>query len=195
MRTCHPTALLTNPLADQRSRELWRQPAPPASHPLHGWLTDSSSLTARLQARCGTLSVTLLRQGLARAHADEALLLGVRPGRLVRLREVLLRADDVPVVYARSVVALRSLRGAWNLFSAIGGRPLGAALFADPLIDRGPLAARRLDARDARHRRACQLTGTATSERLWARRSAFVRKGEPLVVCEVFLPAIGSLQR
>ncbi|GAA5171254.1 chorismate lyase [Viridibacterium curvum] len=170
-------------------------PPPPAVHPLHRWLTDRASLTARLQRRCGQLTVKVLSQQLTPVHRDESLLLGTRPGQRVVLREVLLLADGNPVVYARSLLARHSLRRAWGVFAGIGNRPLGAALFADPQVWRGPLTLRRLDGRDSRYARACAAAGISRREPLWARRSAFVRHGEPLVVCEVFLPAIRELRR
>ncbi|HSD36428.1 MAG TPA: chorismate lyase [Rhodocyclaceae bacterium] len=174
-----------------------------ANHPLHGWLTESASLTARITARCGSLRVALLSQRLGRPHRDEATLLGLRTGEQACLREVLLLADERPVVYARSLLRRESLRGAWVMFGGIGTRPLGAALFADPLIRRGPLSVRRFDQRDARHghvrRQLGQhdplYAGVEIGEALWARRSCFVRRGQPLIVCEVFLPAILELRK
>ena len=92
-------------------------------------------------------------------------------------------------MYARSLVCRDSLRGAWAMFAGIGARPLGVALFADPLIQRGALHAHRLDARDTRYRRV-QVAVQGVAPELWARRSCFVRHERPLIVCEVFLPAI-----
>ncbi|MEC5387442.1 chorismate lyase [Uliginosibacterium sp. H3] len=173
----------------------WRAAPVAANHPLHGWLTDSASLTARIAARCDALRVVLLSQGDARPHCDEAALLGLRSGEQACLREVLLLADERPVVYARSLLRHDSLRGAWLMFGGIGLRPLGTALFADPLIRRGPLSARRLDRRDTRHALVRQHAGLVSDEALWARRSCFVRHEQPLVVCEVFLPAILALRK
>jgi chorismate lyase len=172
-----------------------------ANHPLHGWLTDSASLTARIAARCGSLRVALLTQRPGRPHRDEATLLGLRAGEQACVREVLLLADERPVVYARSLLRRESLRSAWVMFGGIGVRPLGAALFADPLIRRGPLRVRRIDQRDARHGRVQrhlrrhdpQHAEGEIGKALWARRSCFVRRGQPLIVCEVFLPAILEL--
>jgi chorismate lyase len=174
-----------------------------ANHRLHGWLTDSASLTARIAARCDTLRVALLSQRLGCPHRDEATLLGLRSGEQACVREVLLLADERPVVYARSLLRRESLRGAWAMFGGIGVRPLGAALFADPLIRRGPLRVRRIDQRDARY---CQVrrhlrqydqqhADGETGKALWARRSCFTRRGQPLIVCEVFLPAILELRK
>ncbi|HEX5125882.1 MAG TPA: chorismate lyase [Rhodocyclaceae bacterium] len=178
-----------------------------ANHPLRRWLTDRASLTARIAARCERVTVQLLSQKLAVPHRDEAQLAGLRHGELAWLREVVLHADGRPVVYARSVLARRSLRGAWTMFAGMGTRPLGAALFADPCIARGSLTARRLDARDRRYHRAVTasgvLPGSPQSLRkssrhtkvLWARRSCFRRKGRSLIVCEIFLDGILSLDR
>lgn len=172
-----------------------RPARPETPHVLRPWLTDPDSLTARIRARCGAFGVVVVRQAPGRAMRDEAVLLGLRMHERVWLREVLLLADGVPVVFARSVVSRRHVRGAWHMFHGMGARPLGAALFADPRIARQPLAAACLDARDARYHRAIEVTGLQPAPRcLWARRSVFRLRGRPLLVTEVFLPAILRLR-
>ncbi len=172
--------------------EIWqtRLPPPLRDDPLRPWLAEAGSLTARIQERCQHFSVTVIRQALTRPHADEARLLGIRRGALAWVREVVLHADGRAVVFAHSVLPRAGVRGAWRLFNAVGGRPLGAALFADPRIRRGTLAYRRLDARHPLHRAAA-----GGGAELWARRSLFHRRGKPLLVTEVFLPGIGQLRR
>lgn len=172
----------------------WLPARLPASHPLHPWLTDAHSLTARIAARCARLSVRVLFQGRGRPARDEASLLGLRRGELALLREVLLVADGMPVVYARSLLAPAALRRGWQLFAGVGSRPLGAVLFADPRVARGRLAARRLDARDRRYHRAAAVAGQPVPAALWGRRSRFLRWGHALLVCEIFLPAISDLE-
>lgn len=159
---------------------------------LHPWLADAGSLTARIVARCRNFRVRVLRETLAPPFADERTLIGLPAGRLAWTREVLLFADDVPVVFAHSVLAPRDLTGAWHMARAIGSRPLGAALFAEPGIRRGPLDAARLTPAHPLHRHAC----AATSEMLpvlWGRRSLFHRENRPLLVTEIFLPGIARL--
>ncbi|MFT4172201.1 MAG: chorismate lyase [Rhodocyclaceae bacterium] len=171
----------------------WRTPPPPLPDPHYPWLTDAGSLTARIAARSARVSVRVLSQKRARPHRDEAAALGLRAGELAWLREVLLIADGRAVVYARSVLPARTRRGNWRLFGTIGTRPLGHALFADPHVARGSLSARSLDARDRRYHRALSMAGSPQPRALWARRSRFVRHGEPLLVCEVFLASIFDL--
>lgn len=180
----------------------WRARPPRASVPpqLIPWLTDEGSLTARIRARCDRFAVRVLRQAPGIPHADEASLFGLRPGCMVWVREVLLVADGVPVVYARSILPRGHVRGAWHLFHGIGARPLGAALFADPGISREPLSCARLDRRDKRYHRALAGAGASAGQAappaaLWARRSMFRLRERALLVSEIFLPTIARLAR
>lgn len=166
------------------------QSGAPAS--LHGWLTDPGSLTARILARCQDFRVRVLGERRAPPFLDERGQIGLPPGRAAWVREVLLYADGVPVVFAHSLLAPADLTGAWHMARAIGSRPLGAALFADPGIRREPLHVARLDARHPLHRHAAAALGT-TLPALWGRRSRFTRQGRPLLVTEVFLPEIARL--
>lgn len=174
----------------------WRSHLLPARLPrgMDGWLRDPGSLTARIRARCDRFAVRVLHQRLGRVLADEAPLLGLAPGDWAWVREVLLLADGVPVVYARSVMPRATVRAGSRLFATIGSRPLGAALFANPRVERGRLACARLDARDARHRAAAAaLASQSLPHELWGRRSVFRLRGRRLLVSEIFLPAILDL--
>ena len=194
--------LIAFPLHTGPRHETWLAHPPRAGIPeaLRPWLRDPGSLTARIRTRCGRFAVQVVCQQLARVHRDEALLLGLRPGERAWLREVLLLADGRPVVFARSLLPRRNVRGTWNLFHGMGSRPLGQALFSDPEISRLPLACRRLDRRDARYHRAqAALTRFAPAQSLprtlWARRSVFLLRGSALMVSEAFLPEILELPR
>jgi chorismate--pyruvate lyase len=159
---------------------------------LHPWLADPASLTARIVARCKNFQVRVLRETLAPPFLDEHALIALPLHRHAWMREVLLIADGVPVVFAHSILAPRDLTGAWHMARAIGSRPLGAALFADPGISRGPLHVARLSAAHPLHRHAAAALGEALPT-LWGRRSRFCRQGRPLLVTEVFLPGIKEL--
>lgn len=159
---------------------------------LHPWLSDPGSLTARIVARCNSFQVRVLGEQCARPFNDERQLIGLPAGRNAWVREVLLVADGIPVVFAHSILAPRDLRGAWHMARAIGSRPLGAALFAEPGIQRGPLTVARLTAAHPLRQHAAAAVGTPLPT-LWGRRSRFCRLGRPLLVTEVFLPGITRL--
>jgi len=156
---------------------------------LRGWLSDHGSLTRRLKSHCASFRVLPLAAGLARANADEYALLGLTPGMRVYVREVLLLCNEVPVVFAHSVLPPAGLRGGWNGIARLGSRSLGEALFSDHRIERQPLAYRQVRHNHPLHRAATRQLKVADSS-LWARRSVFCLNHHPLLVTEVFLPAI-----
>ena len=161
------------------------------------WLVDCGSLTARLQARCSRFEVSVAAELLQVPTEDERRLVGLRRARLAWVREVLLSGDGVPLVFAHSILAPNDLDGVWRMARCIGGRPLGAALFADPAIKRGDMHSARLDPHHPLYRRAVAVAGALAPPPtvLWARRSLFRRKGRPLLVSELFLPGMAHLPR
>ena len=170
----------------------WRTRPAGADTQLRRWLLDRGSLTRRIQLHCAAFGLKVLSQRRAPVRHDEYAVLGAPAGARCVVREVSLNCGGTPVVFAHSAVAPHTLKGAWRMLSALGARPLGAALFADPRVKRYPLRFRQLGCADALYRRACELVEEAPRI-LWARRSLFVLRGSPLLVTEVFLPAILAL--
>ncbi len=165
--------------------------APVAAGALRRWLTDPGSLTARLERHAGTIKVKVLFQGLRRVNRDEAFLFAA-PARRVMVREVLLLRGTTPLVFAHKVFAAGGLRGAWRGVAGLGNRPLGAALFADPRIARFPLRQKKLSRAHPLYRSAAAQLKKSPPP-LWARRSIFAAGKSPILVSEVFLPAINDL--
>jgi len=159
---------------------------------LRHWLSDNGSLTRRLKSCCAVFRVVPLSTGLKRPNVDEAALLGLAPDARAYVREVLLLCNEVPVVFAHSVLPYPSLRGAWNGISRLGNRPLGEALFSDHRIRRQPLSFRNLHPGHPLFHTLAQ-RHTLSVDKLWARRSLFCLNSHPLLVTEVFLPAIVAL--
>lgn len=160
--------------------------------PLRHWLSDRGSLTQRLKSRCASFRVVPLATGLARPNPDEYALLGLAPGTRAYVREVMLLCNEVPVVFAHSVLPHTSMRGGWNGITRLGNRSLGEALFSDHRIARQPLAYSQLG-QDHPLMRSISGQHILDVSRLWARRSVFCLNAHPLLVTEVFLPAIDAL--
>ena len=119
--------------------KFWNGAALGCAPDLAPWLRDRGSLTQRIQQRCTRFAVDKVRTGLARIALDESALLGIAPQQLAYSREVFLYADDQPVVFAHSALAPEHLRSAWSAVRTLGNKPLGALLFAHPLVERKPL--------------------------------------------------------
>ena len=158
------------------------------------WLHDRGSLTRRIQQRCEKFHVQNIFNGLAMSSQDEVAVLNIPRQQKIYIREVFLYADNLPVIFAHSVVAAHHLRGAWHTLQRLGSKPLGALLFSHPLVQRAPLHFRVLKAGHPLYRHAA---GTLDNlpPRLWARRSVFTLHGAPLLVTEVFLPGILKLEQ
>ena len=149
------------------------------------WLFDSGSLTARLVKHCsGKFSVKVISIKRATPTPDEISVLGMRPRSHALIREVLLCCDDKPVVYARTIIPVSSLRGALRGLALLGNRPLGAVLFSDKSMVRQPMEITSLQP----GHRCYAWTGCESLKTIWGRRSVFTLKGRELLVSEFFLP-------
>jgi len=166
--------------------DAWRSAPPAHPHALRAWLTDRGSLTSRIVAHFSRFNLVRLEQRLQRPTRDERRELGLRDHELAVVREVILRDQETPLIFAHSVAVKDDLRGAWRGLSRLGQRPLAEMLFNDPTVTRLPMEYKKIDARHALYRRAKQVV-SIDAHTLWARRSVFWKRGRPLLVTEVFL--------
>jgi len=158
--------------------------------PVLRWLLDPASLTRRIQSAChGCFRVQVLFQGWAQPQHNEARVLGMRQGSTGFVREVHLLCDDRPWVFARTVIPRGTLTGPRRCLTRLKSRPLGAVLFADPSMQRGPVEIARLTPCDKLYPSALQHLAQRP-ELIWGRRSLFTLGGKPLLVNEIFLPGI-----
>ncbi|CAK0750640.1 putative chorismate pyruvate-lyase [Gammaproteobacteria bacterium] len=154
------------------------------------WLMDEGSLTRRVTRACaGRVRVQVLDQSWGRASSDEAVALGMNRHGRVWLREVQLLCDDQPWIYAHTVIPITTLTGPARRLLRLGNRPLGAVLFADPKTIRGKVEIVRLQPHHRLYQRATHFTAVMP-DILWGRRSLFWVGNRPLLVIEVFLPAL-----
>jgi chorismate--pyruvate lyase len=170
----------------------WRPVALGAPRALQRWLTDRGSLTERLRTRATAVTVQVQHQGVRPGYFDELANVGLPRGRRALVRDVWLLCDGVPVIFAHSITSLEGRRHGWRRLDRLGNRSLGSALFANPRIRRQQLTMRRLRPPHPLHRAVSKRLALGQHP-LWARRSVFVLRRQPLLVTEVFLPAWASL--
>jgi chorismate--pyruvate lyase len=157
---------------------------------MQDWLTDEMSLTQKLTQRSRRFRVQRLAQERALPLHDEYVQLALPRRIAVQQREVFLRCDDEPVVYAHTIVPLSATASDWPFFSTLGERSLGTTLFGDPRVQRGRLQYARLPERHPLVRRAAVALKEELRGPLFARRCLYKRHAGLLLVTEVFLPAI-----
>lgn len=171
-----PVALSQNSF-DTRWYTLKRPAATDAPRIWRRWLLDRGSLTQHLvQASQGHFRVEVVRQLWGRPSRSEARALNIDPRQKVLIREVRLLGHEQPWVFARTIIPASTLTGKQRKLNGLGCRSLGTVLFRDPTMKRGPLQVGRLTLN--------------SGEMAWARRSLFYLANKPLLVTEVFLPAL-----
>lgn len=166
------------------------------SEEYRSWLIDRGSLTQRLQSRSKRFNVRTLKLSRAKPQIDEAKILKIPQQQSALLREVLLLDQDLPLVFAHSVLPDKSMRGTWLGLRRLGNKPLGAALFSNPQVTRRSLEYKKINGQHALYRQATQYL-EQPPRALWARRSVFELNSafnrHVIMVTEVFLPHILKL--
>ena len=156
------------------------------------WLGDTGSLTQKLEKAIGQkLVVQVLRDHRQSLHRDEQHYFQNRVKRC-RIREVLLCINETPLVIARSIIPTYSSSGSNHAILRLGTRPLGAVLFSKTRMHSKARPQRdiaRLD-KNSMLWKGFQKDGITSSSPLWARRTLYRLKGHPILVNEIFLPAL-----
>ena len=165
----------------------WRSPTlDPLADNLKDWLLDRESLTKRLVATCEHFRVQVLGQQVTRCQLHEANE-DIAVGEPVIAREVLLFCDELPHVFARSLLPLTSLTGQQAALAKLGNESLGQVIFNHAGLKRKCIEIASFDAQQnfSALLREFQLNA---EQPLWGRRSVFMIDQKPLMVAEVFLP-------
>jgi chorismate--pyruvate lyase len=157
---------------------LW-QPAkqwigPPEAQAWAPWLREPGSLTQRLREHRPPVQVQPVFEGLQTPHPAEQALLHIPAAPATPsawVREVQLLGAGQPRLWARTVIPHWSAHNPWAQVQTLGQQPLGELLFVWPDIVRGPLH-------------------VAHTPMGWARYCVYHRHQAPLLLAEVFLPAL-----
>ncbi len=181
--------------------------APQVPGTLVSWLTEPGLLTARVRALCGDdLGFRLL------GPLREAPLPASLQARLdvtdhgCLLREIEFCCGTRRVIFAQTILPATTVAG-FPWLRALGDAPLGEALReAGQPLDRDPFEYRELRHDHPLAVAARQSTAIAESARdttdaaraagaeLWARRAVYRLAGHPILVQEVFLPALLQIE-
>jgi chorismate--pyruvate lyase len=156
------------------------------------WLSDTGSLTQKIERAIGQkLEVIVLRDCRQDLNSDESRCFHFKIKRC-RVREVLLCANNIPLVMAHSIIPSTSSCGSNHEILRLGKKPLGAVLFAKTRMHSKKKPLReiaRLDKQSILWRK-CSRHYPELPSAAWARRTLYQLKGRPLLVSEVFLPAL-----
>lgn len=163
--------------------------APPE---LLSWLAESGLLTARVRALCGDRMRFRMLGPLrdARLPTELQSRLRVRDERCL-LRDIEFRCNAERIVYAQTVMPDSTLRR-YPWLRELRDSPIGETLLrAGEPLERDPLEYAQLPPQDDLARAASSKDSLESGQgALWARRAVYRLGGEPILVQEVFLPAL-----
>jgi chorismate--pyruvate lyase len=154
---------------------------------LEPWLAEPGLLTARVRAACGAAArLRMLRLEPAPLDPHVARRLGVEDATCL-LREIEFTCGTRRWIFAQTVLPQSSVqRHPW--LRELGDRALGESLSAVEDVRREPLEYRELP---GSHPLAQAAGADAAGSALWARRAVYRLGDWPILVQEVFLPALG----
>ena len=143
------------------------------------WLTEEGSLTERLKEEFGNVKVDVMYEGHISEKESEY------------MREVIIQSDDLPMIYAKTLLKKNDIEDAWNCIKSLGQQSLANILFKDPKIFRRSLSYRICKSNDALYLHLKSLN-LIHDEVIWLRQSKWEREGKILLLVEVFLSNLFS---
>jgi chorismate--pyruvate lyase len=155
-----------------------------APRDLHPWLAEPGLLTSRVRRACaGETRFSLLRVERSTLDRDHARRMGVADAGCV-LREIEFACGDTRWIFAQSVFPDSTVdRHPW--LAELGNVALGESLFGRPEVSREPLEYREIAADDR-----LAVAAGGLEQPVWARRAVYRLSEAPILVQEVFLPAL-----
>jgi chorismate--pyruvate lyase len=158
---------------------------PPALRP---WLAEPGLLTARVREACGNeMSLRMIRLETSRLEPVLQHRLGVTDADCLQ-RDVEIGCARATWVFARSLFPATTV-GRYPWLRELGDTGLGEQLAQVEYVRREPLEYRELDAGHPLLQAAAAAVGPMDGP-LWARRAVYRLGGCPILVQEVFLPAL-----
>ena len=154
---------------------------PTAEGKAFSWLTEEGSLTERLKGEFGNVKVDIMYEGYISENKSEY------------MREVIIRSDDLPMIYAKTLLKKSDIEDAWSCLKSLGQQSLANILFKDPKIFRRSLSYRICKSSDALYLHLKSLN-LLYEDVVWLRQSEWEREGKMLLLVEVFLPNLFSKQ-
>ena len=134
------------------------------------WLNESGSITSRIKS-FSDFKLKLLRDspGEVDAAVDDLIISNYKEN---NIREVLLYSDEEPLIYAKSIIPLETIRLGLGILGNLKENPLGDILFSNPEIKKEYMLFSKFE----------------SNKKIFdGRKGIYTVRGFPFSVCEIFL--------
>ncbi|MFL2730016.1 MAG: chorismate--pyruvate lyase family protein [Gammaproteobacteria bacterium] len=134
------------------------------------WLNESGSITSRIKS-FSDFKLKLLRDGPGEVDAadDDLIISNYKEN---NIREVLLYSDEEPLIYAKSIIPLETIRLGLGVLGNLKENPLGDILFSNPEIKKEYMLFSKFE---------------SNKKIFYGRKGIYTVKAFPFSVCEIFL--------
>lgn len=134
------------------------------------WLNESGSITSRIKS-FSDFKLKLLRDGPGEVDAavDDLIISNYKEN---NIREVLLYSDEEPLIYAKSIIPLETIRLGLGVLGNLKENPLGDILFSNPEIKKEYMLFSKFE---------------LNKKIFYGRKGIYTVRGFPFSVCEIFL--------
>jgi chorismate--pyruvate lyase len=171
---------------------LWRENRQGLCHKLpdgvQSWTYESGSLTQRLRSFYGgAVAVKILLQRWHKPFLSERRLLKLPEHQYSLIREVLLYANDKPLILARTIIPAATIKAAKNNLSHLGTRPLGEIIFSYPKLERVTMDITLINPSTWTQSALAEAT---INQPIWGRRTVYAIAHKQMLVSEFFLPEV-----
>ena len=134
------------------------------------WLNEPGSITSRIKS-FSDFNLKLLRDGPGEVNAAEDDLI-ISNYEENNIREVVLYSDEEPLIYAKSIIPLETIKLGLGVLGSLKENPLGDILFSNPEIKKKYMLFAKFE---------------SNKKIFYGRKGIYTVKGFPFSVCEIFL--------
>ena len=159
---------------------------------LNPWVKDKGSLSNKI-INIMPFRIKELKGRHIKVFNDEKVFFQKKNTGDLYIREALIFADKLPIVYARTVIPKKYLRGFWGRVKNLKNSPLSEIVFNKKYILRSNFVFKNLSDNDELTKR---LNAYKIFERgrIMARKSVFNHRGQKALLTEVFLSSIEGIK-
>ena len=141
-----------------------------ANENIKSWLIEKGPITKRIKSK-ESFKLNLIKDEISAVDDSEKKFLEETSDN-IKVREVILLGNNIPRVYAKSLIPIRTIENGFSRLGELGTKPLGDILFEKEIFKKTNVVYAQFQDQDSI---------------FWGRKTKYIVKNMPLSVMEVFL--------
>ena len=137
---------------------------------IKSWLIEKGPITKRIKSK-ESFKLNLIKDEISAVNDSKKKFLEETSDN-IKVREVILLGNNIPRVYAKSLIPIRTIENGFSRLGELGTKPLGDILFEKEIFKKTDVVYAQFQDKDSI---------------FWGRKTKYIVKNMPLSVMEVFL--------